>query len=106
MPEAKKIQPAEFPLTQSSMRIALLTGILAGTATATEIRAAVEQDAQNRPYRKPVVAWGIRFDSIILAAEYAQRRFARTERRTLAGWRMRIARLCNQDIWEGFYWAE
>jgi hypothetical protein len=106
MPRVNKVVPQQFPLAQSAMRVALLAGILAGFVQDQEIKDAVLLDTEPRPHKKPVVAWGIRFDSIILAAEYAKRRFAYTEKRTLNGWRLRIAKMCNQDAWEGFYWAE
>ena len=102
-----KVKPAEFPLTNSSRRIALLTGVLAGTVGSRELKHHIALDAEPRPYKKPVVAWGKRYESISAAAAAAHTRFRWTgQDRTEAAWQKYIARLCNADCWAGFYWSE
>ena len=108
----KKAIPQVFPLTSTAGRVALLVGLTAGTVSRPEVEAAVLQDIEPRRYRKPVVAWGIRFESITLAAE------ARAEigykafmgpveyMRRVKQWQKNIANWCNADNLQGFYWAE
>ena len=102
--QAKKVSPQVFPLTTVAGRVGLLAGITAGTVTREEVEAAVLKDTEKRPYRKPVVAGGRRYDSISEAAE------------EIAGWKSHhskvlamqktIARYCNADNVEGYYWSE
>jgi hypothetical protein len=101
-----QVQHRSFPLTSQAGRVALLTGILAGVVGAQEILAAVADDVETRPRRKPVRAWDRRFPSITAAAEWARQEFRWSDPRSVAAWRQQIARLCNQDCWPGFYWEE
>lgn len=115
MATALKVTPGTFPLTSSSMRIALLLGVEAGEVSSEEIRHHVLLDSEKKPRRKPVVAFGRRFDTITEAARW---RISVTGRGVDVGkyggpvfgsvdnWRQWIARQANQDCWEGFYWCE
>lgn len=97
-----KSVPKAFPLTSAAARIALLVGITAGTVGRTEVEAAVLRDAEARPYRKPVVAGGIYFPSITEAAND----WSRPHWQSVGARQKEIARLCNADNVEGYYWAE
>jgi len=99
-----KVVHDEFKLTTVAGRVGLLGGITAGTVGLAEVKAAMLQDTEKRPYRKPVVAYGKRYRSISEAAE------------DLCGWgasyndmaamRAHIRSLCNEDKTVGFYWSE
>lgn len=104
MQVAKKVSPQVFQLTTVAGRVGLLAGITAGTVSREELEAAVLKDTEKRPYRKPVVASGIRFDSVTKAAEAHTRN--RATRREVLAMQKTIARYCNADNVEGFYWSE
>lgn len=106
-----KVTNTVFPLASSANRIALLTGILAGTVGEREVEHAVLKDTETRRRAKPVVVEGIRFDSVTDAAKYMvlqtgtrmnKDRFYHSVQSQIK----RISRMCSQDCWEGYYWAE
>lgn len=106
-----KVQNTVFPLATSANRIALLTGILAGTVGDREVEAAVLKDTEARRRTKPVVAEGIRFDSVTNAAKHIvlsqhKRMPKDVFYRSVQSQIKRISRMCSQDCWEGYYWAE
>jgi len=106
-----KVTNTVFPLATSCNRIALITGIVAGTVPREEVEAAVIKDLERRPHKKPVVAEGIRFDSVTDAAKFIValqgKRMPKDEFfRRVQGQIKRISRMCTQDCWEGYYWAE
>lgn len=106
-----KVSNTHYPLTSSANRIALLVGITAGTVKRPEVEAAVLKDSEKRAYRKPVVAEGIRFESVTDAAKsIVSNRSSRLNKynffRAVQSEQKRIARMCNQDCWEGYYWSE
>ena len=109
MKAAKVIHPT-FNLSTVMGRTVFLTGVALGSIPTTYIQAVVKEDNYHRPYRKPVVAGGRRYSSIRAAAvsilrvagsgvnlDYAKQ---------LNALEKRIARLCNADNVEGFYWSE
>jgi len=100
---ANKVTPKVFPLISTTGRVALLTGITAGTVTLAEVEHAVLRDLEARPYRKPVVARGQRYPSITAAAEALAGRFA--THREIKAWQVTIANKCNADNVVGYYWA-
>ena len=102
--QAKKVSPQVFPLTTVAGRVGLLAGITAGTVTREEVEAAVLKDTEKRPYRKPVVARGKRYDSVTEAADGICGSMA--PRKRLMAMQKTIARYCNADNVEGFYWSE
>ena len=97
-----KTTPITFPLASSANRIALLVGVLEGTVPAAQIKAEVEHDSLARPYRKPVVAEGIRFDSVTDAAKALT---MSDDHRVVESRRQQIARWCNADNVDGYYWS-
>lgn len=100
----KKATHTRFPLTTQAGRVALLTGITAGTVSRGEVEAAVLVDTEKRPYRKPVVAWNRRFNSVTeAAAAVCSKRASLNE---LKNMQQMIRRLCNADNVYGFYWSE
>lgn len=106
-----KVVHNTFPLTQSANRIGLLCGVVAGTVENAEIEAAVINDTLPRPYRKPVVAEGRYYGSVTEAAkDIVTSRKSRMSKdaffRAVQSEQKRIARLCNDDCWNGYYWAE
>lgn len=106
-----KVKNPVFPLASSCNRIALLTGIVAGTVPNAEIEAAVLKDTEKRKRNKPVVAEGIRFDSVTDAARHmvaqSRMRLSKDDYFDLVQRKMKkISRMCTQDCWEGYYWAE
>jgi hypothetical protein len=107
----KKIVPTEFPLAQSANRVALLCGVVAGTVDRAEVEAAVINDTLPRPYKKAVCAEGQYYRSITEAAR--SRVLARNSRMNKERYRLavqaeakQIARMCDQDCWNGYYWTE
>lgn len=111
MQVAKKVTPQQFKLTTQAGRMGLLLGISAGTVLRKELEVVALQDAEKRPYRKPVVVEDIRFDSVTEAAEYLLKQHMRRYKvidvaRKLDCYQHMIARKCNQDCWAGYYWAE
>ena len=97
-----------FPLTSAAARVALLTSITAGTAGDREVEAAVLRDLEKRPYRKPVVAADVYYDS---AADAARAIIGRNVRgwnahRSISNLARKISRWCTEDNVEGYYWAE
>ena len=107
----KKALNITFPMASSAHRIAIVTGLLAGTVDREEAMVAVIQDAQGRAHKKPVVAEGVRYDSVTDAAKFLVLvRGGRSSKeqffRAVQCEQKRIARLCTQDRWEGYYWAE
>lgn len=108
------IKPISFPLTKQADRVALLVGITAGTVTRPEVEAAVLHDTAKRPYRKPVVVEHMRFDSVTEAAHYLTARphfvFSSknpvTYAKRLDAYKHQIARYCNADNVDGYYWSE
>lgn len=99
-----KATPKQFPLTQSAMRLALIGGMLEGMVSAEEAKHHMLLDIEKRPHRKPVVAWGQYFPSTTAAAQWAIKK--RLDSGSVDNVRQRIARKCNDDCWEGFYWSE
>lgn len=107
----KQVIHYKFPLTQSANRIALLCGIIAGTVEKKEVEAAVINDTLPRPRKKPVCAEGIYYPSVTAAAQAIvlsrRARLNKEEyRRAVQSESKRIARMCEQDCWNGYYWAE
>lgn len=97
-----KVTHKEFKLTTVAGRVGLLAGIAAGTVQRAELEAAVLADTEKRPYRKPVVAFGKRYNSVTQAA------MANTHvigRRAVNAMQKNIARWCNEDCHVGFYWS-
>ena len=106
-----KVENTVFPLASSSNRVALLTGIVAGTVGKAEITEAVLKDTLRRKHKKPVVAEGMYFDSVTDAARFLVSRCVRSTNNNvyfdLVQSKMKsISRMCTQDCWEGYYWAE
>jgi hypothetical protein len=104
-----KVTNTVFPLASAANRIALLCEVKAGTIHNNEFEAAVLQDLERRPYRKPVCAEGIYFPSVTEAAKtLVTMRNNRLNRdvfyRAVQSEVKRIARLCNEDTHEGYYW--
>ena len=103
-----------FPLTKQANRIALLVGITAGTVLLKEVEAAVLHDTEPRTRCKPVVVEDIRFASIAAGAMYLLRKEPRKfSNKTLAvstkrldALQHQIARYCNADNVQGYYWSE
>lgn len=98
----------KFPLTCRDGRIALLVGITSGTVGDREVEAAVLNDIVKRPYRKPVVAADIYYDS---AADAARAIIGRNVRgwnahRRISNLARNISNWCTADNVEGYYWAE
>lgn len=111
----KQVPAVEYEdniLSSAAGRTALLIGITAGTVSQKEIERAVLRDNEKRPYRKPVVAYGKRFDSVRSAAtsqlanELVGARSGPTYARMLNAEEKRIAYYCNKDDTVGFYWSE
>jgi len=101
-----KVAHKEFKLTTVAGRIGLLAGITAGTVDRKEVEHAMIADTEKRPYRKPVVAYGVRYDSITAAASDRWNKRALptlNEQKTEQAY---IRKLCNADNVEGFYWSE
>ena len=106
-----KVQNTVFPLASSIHRAALITSIVAGATGKDEAEAAVLHDLQPRRHKKPVVAEGIYFESVTAAAKaLVARRVRKASKETffriVQSEQKRIARMCTEDCWEGYYWAE
>lgn len=105
-----KVTNTVFPLASSANRIALLVGITAGVVERAEIEAAVIHDTEARPHKKPVVYQNKRYPSVSAAArsyvEQTARRYTRDTyfNKVQAAQKM-IARMANDDCWEGCYWS-
>lgn len=104
-----KIVHNKFPLTRSANRIGLLCGIVAGTVDSAEIEAAVINDSMPRPRKKPVRAEGIYFESITDAAKaLVSMENGRMNKddfyRAVQSRAKKIARMCDQDCWDGYFW--
>lgn len=100
-----------FPLASSAYRIAVISGLIAGTVTRNEAMMNIVVDATQRRHKKPVVAEGVRYDSVSDAAKFlVLLRPGRSSKeaffRAVQNEQKRIARLCNQDRSEGYYWSE
>ncbi len=107
----KKALNITFPMASSAHRIAIVSGMLAGTVGRQEAMMNIAQDAVPRAHKKPVVAEGQRYDSVTDAAKFLVLvRGGRSSKekffRAVQSEQKRIARLCTQDCWEGYYWAE
>ena len=102
--QAKKVSHQVFPLTTVAGRVGLLAGITAGTVTREEVEAAVLKDTEKRPFRKPVVARNKRYPSVTAAAEAICGSMA--PRKRIMAMQKTIARYCNADNVEGYYWSE
>lgn len=100
-----RVQHQVFPLKQRAARIALLSAILEGFSSPDEVRYNISIEAEPEPRRKPVVAWGRRYESVTAAAQWAQAQPGWARPRSLSGWRAWIRRQCDEDCWEGFYWS-
>ena len=100
-----KVDYEALPLTTQAGRTALFIGITAGTVTQAEIEKAVLLDNEKRPYRKPVVAYGKRFNSITEAANatFFGKPATVSQHKSAQAY---IRRLCNEDKTVGFYWSE
>lgn len=116
MAKAKKVSYEAFKLSTVAGRIGLLGGITAGTVDISELQHAMVADTEQRAYRKPVVVPGyngeVRFSSVRNAAKYL---LTFGSKKKQAGWiyalqlnamEKRIARYCNADNMEGYYWSE
>ena len=111
----KKIVPVSFPLTTQAGRVALLAGIMSGYVGKQEIAAAITQDMEPRPVRKPITVFNRRHDSVVEAAHYLYR--TRPEMHgTKAGVRCdqhavvsriakRISKWATRDNVVGCYWC-
>jgi|SRR5690606_38487399 len=99
----RKIANTQFTLASQAGRVALLLGVLDGTVQEREVKAAVAADVEKRKHSKPVVAAGMWFPSVNAAARYLAREDKHIDVCNLA---KTIARKCNADCWEGFYWSE
>lgn len=98
----RKVKHKEFPLAGQSGRVAILLGVLDGSVKEAEIKHYVSRDVEKRPFRKPVVANGVRYESVTAAA----RAIAKSnELNAVEAERKRIAQLCNEDCWVGYYWS-
>lgn len=97
-----KVTHTQFKLASQAGRVALLLGVLDGTVGEPEIKDAIARDVEPRAYRKPVVAAGMWFPSVNSAARYLSLQEKHMEVQSLA---KLIARKCNEDCWEGFYWS-
>ena len=104
--QAKKATPKVFPLTTVAGRIGLLGGLTAGTVTREEVE-------YNMLVVVPRHTGGeVRFDSITDAAKYlvmcengiTLNRYDYA--RKMDCMKHRIARYCNADNVEHYYWAE
>lgn len=102
--QVAKVIYSPFKLSTQAGRIGLLCGLTAGTVTRDEVEAAVLQDTEKRPYRKPVVAYGRRYNSITEAA--AANCSSTATLNQLKAEQAFIRKLCNADNVEGFYWSE
>ena len=109
----KQVPAVEYEdniLSRAAGRTALLIGITAGTVSQKEIERAVLRDNEKRPYRKPVVAYGKRFDSVRSAASWSlgstSAKVGIEYARMLNAEEKLIARVCNKDDTVGFYWSE
>lgn len=98
-----KVAHKEFSLNSVAGRVALLVGVTAGTVGQAEVEAAVLRDTEKRPYRKPVVAKGKRYNSVTEAAEAICRGHA--TRCEVMAMQKTIARYCNADNVKGYYWS-
>lgn len=102
------------PLTTHSGRVGFLSSVrelTRSTAVREAIETAMVTEIEPRPYRKPVVAQGRRYESITAAARDIRIRdypglsvadAADQERRL----RVNIGRWCREDNREGYYWSE
>lgn len=103
-----------FNLAQSASRVALLVGITAGTVCSREIEAAVLADVEPRRHKKPVVAEGVRYESVTAAAKALVTARSSTALRMrkevffslVQSEQKRISRLCTKDVTVGYYWSE
>lgn len=107
----KKALNITFPMASSAHRIAIVSGMLAGTVEKEEAMQEVLHDMTPRAHKKPVVAEGQRYDSVTDAAKFLVLvRGGRSSKeqffRAVQCEQKRIARLCTQDCWDGYYWAE
>jgi hypothetical protein len=104
-----KIVNNVFPLASSANRIALLTGIIAGTVGDREVEAAVLKDTESRLRTKPVRAEGLYFASVteaaktLVTAEHG-RLDKDTYYRKVQARIKKISRMCNEDCHEGYFW--
>ncbi len=105
MKAAKVIHPT-FNLSTVMGRVGLLCGITAGTVDRKEVEAAVLRDTEKRPYRKPVVAYGVRYESITAAAAERWHPWSQPTLSEQKAEQAYIRKLCNADNVEGFYWSE
>jgi cell division protein YceG involved in septum cleavage len=101
----------KFPMASSAHRIAIVSGLISGLVGRAEAMRTIEQDAGQRRHKKPVVAEGVQYDSVTDAAKFLVLvRPGRLSKeaffRAVQNEQKRIARLCNQDQTEGYYWAE
>lgn len=104
-----KIVNTVFPLASSANRIALLAGVLSGTAGDQEIESAMLKDSGKRAWRKPVRAEGIYFASVTEAAKtLVTMRSGRMNKdtffRAVQSEQKRISRLCTEDCHDGYFW--
>ena len=104
-----KIVNNVFPLASSANRIALLTGIVAGTVGDKEVEAAVLKDTEARLRAKPVRAEGLYFASVteaaktLVTAEHG-RLDKDTYYRKVQSRIKKISRMCNEDCHDGYFW--
>lgn len=104
-----KIVNNVFPLASSANRIALLTGIIAGTVGDKEVEAAVLKDTEARRRSKPVCAEGLYFASVTEAAKFLVtaengRLNKDTYYRKVQARVKKISRMCTEDCFDGYYW--
>lgn len=110
MKKVKKVTNQLYPLARSANRLSLLTGVLGNTVSREEIEQAMTIDLIPRQPVKPVVAENIRFESVTDAAKFLTKSPRRQSKDqyfdAVCSMRLKISRMCTQDCWEGYYWAE
>lgn len=99
-----------FPLASHDARVTLLQTVRAGTCTVSTIDAAIKQDSKTRKYKKPIVAYGVRYASITDAAKaLLLQRKTRWDKddycNALSNQKQRLTRLCNEGPVTGVYWS-
>jgi hypothetical protein len=104
-----KIVNNVFPLASSANRIALLTGIVAGTVGDKEVEAAMLKDSESRRRAKPVRAEGIYFASVTEAAKVlVTNQYGRLDKdtyyRKVQAKIKQISRMCTEDCHDGYFW--
>ena len=100
-----------YPLAKSVNRVALLLNIHAGLITQEQLEEATVQDSVPRTRSKPIVAYGVRYESITAAARaMVMQRKTRWDKddycAALSNQKQRLTRLCNAGTYTGVYWSK